>query len=199
MWGAAGILVGSLMVVICLTSYLAYVILRSRQTSGPAQTNAAQTSPSPEVLAQVNNRINAPDQAMPKASQPPRRLKNDKSRARDEDTAADLTRGENAVPNLKLREVKKVYIEIRGAETDDELRRSLIKRLNSSGVVTVATNADEADAALKIVVSQTSTSALLVNARGTVLWPKAGGARHYSGENSKVVSEIVKDLLSEIR
>ena len=77
--------------------------------------------------------------------------------------------------------------------------------LGSSGVVGATTDADEADAALKIVVSQTSgsqieASALLVNARGTVLWPQAGrGARRYSGETTKVVSEIVKDLLSEIR
>jgi len=45
------------------------------------------------------------------------------------------------------------------------------------------------------VVSQNSVSALLVNARGTVLWPK----HLYSGEPSKVASDIVKDLLSEIK
>jgi hypothetical protein len=87
---------------------------------------------------------------------------------------------------------------MRGDAASDQLRRDLVERLGSSGVVSVAINADEADAALKIVVSQTSTSAQLVNARGTVLWPKAGRARRYSGERSKVVSEIVNDLLSEI-
>jgi len=74
------------------------------------------------------------------------------------------------------------------------LRNNLVESLNSSGVVTT-TNADEADAALKIVVSQNSVSALLVNARGTVLWPK----HLYSGEPSKVASDIVKDLLSKIK
>src|SRR5689334_12131059 len=127
MWGSAGILAGSLVVVICLTSYLVYVGLRSRQASGPAQSSVVQTSPSPEVLAQVNNRINAPDQALPKASQPPRRPKNDKSRSRDE----DLTRGESAVPNVKLSEAKKVYIDIRGDTAPNELRSKLIERLNS--------------------------------------------------------------------
>ncbi len=203
MWGGAGILVGSLVLVICLTSYLVYLGLRVRQKSGPAQSNAAQaTSPSPEVLAQVNNnRINAPEQATPKASQPSPRPKSDKTRTQpsDEGVAADLTRGENAVRNLKLSEVKKVYIEIRGDAVFNELRSNLIERLNSSGVVTAVTNPDEADAALKIVISQTGTSALLVNARGTVLWPKAGGARHYSGDTNKVVSEIVRDLNSAIR
>ena len=73
-------------------------------------------------------------------------------------------------------------------------------------MVAATTNTDEADAALKIVVSQTpggpqiEASALLVNARGTVLWPRGDRrARRYSGETTKVVSEIVKDLLSEIR
>jgi hypothetical protein len=101
---------------------------------------------------------------------------------------------------LKLSEIKKVYIEIRGDGAFNDLRSKLVESLNASGVVAVATNADDADAALKIVVSQTSISAQLVNARGTALWPKASRrAGHYSGETSKVVSEIVKDLVSEIR
>ena len=120
-------------------------------------------------------------------------------------TCRRLTRSGGAVANLTLREVKKVYIEMRGDAAFNELRSNLVESLGSSGVVTAATNADEADASLKIVVSQTragdiQASARLVNARGTVLWPKAGrGARRYSGETTKVVSEIVKDLLSEIR
>ena len=88
---------------------------------------------------------------------------------------------------------------MRGDATVDELRRNLVDRLGSSDVVTATTNADEAEASLKIVVSQTHTSARLVNARGVVLWPKAGGTRRYSGETTKVVTEIVQDLLSEIR
>src|ERR1041385_1263847 len=73
------ILVGSL-AVICLAGFLAYVGLRSRQTVGPGQTSVVQTSsPSPDLLAQVNNNsINAPpEQASPKASQPPRHSKSD--------------------------------------------------------------------------------------------------------------------------
>jgi hypothetical protein len=87
---------------------------------------------------------------------------------------------------LKLSEVRKVYVELRG---DPELRTKVVESLGSSGVVAI-TNADEADAALKIVVSQTRATAQLVNARGTILWRSA---------TSKTVSEIVKDLLSEIR
>jgi hypothetical protein len=115
-----------------------------------------------------------------------------------------VTRSSDVVPNLKLSEVKKIYIEIRGNAAFNELRSNLVDSLRSSGVVAVASNADDADAALKIVVSQTGpqieASVLLVNARGTVLWPKAGrGARHYSGEIPKVASDIAKDLASEIK
>jgi hypothetical protein len=88
----------------------------------------------------------------------------------------------------------------------NQLRGNLVESLGSSGLVAVATDVDEADASLEIVFSQTSAgglqieTALLVNARGTVLWPKAGqSARRYSGETTKVLSEIVKDLLSAIR
>jgi hypothetical protein len=108
--------------------------------------------------------------------------------AKETPSPADVTRSGNVVPNLKLKDVKKIYIEIRGDDLSDELRSYLIKSLGSSGVVAVATNADDADAALKIVISQTSVSAKLVNARGTVLWQKSGPG-----------SEIVKDLLTQIK
>jgi hypothetical protein len=102
-----------------------------------------------------------------------------------------VTRSGSVVPNLTLKEVKKIYLEISGDAAVDELRSNLVEGLNSGGVVTVVTDPDDADAALKIVVSQTSISARLVNARGTVLWQKTG--------RGKVVSEIVKDLLSAIK
>lgn len=168
--------------VVCLTSYLAYVTLRSRDASGPAQ--IVQTpSPTPDLLAQVNNRNDAPDQPAPKVSPSPRRPKSDKAttQPREEDVV-EATRSGSVVPNLTLKDVKKIYVDIRG---DAALRNNIIASLNSSDVVTATTNADEADAALKIVVSQTSTSAQLVNARGTVLWRGSG--------------DIVKDLLSAIK
>jgi hypothetical protein len=113
------------------------------------------------------------------------------------------------VANLKLSDVKKVYIEIRGDAEFNDLRNNLAEKLGSSGVVTSATGVDDADAALKIVVAKISTSdpqgktqielsARLVNARGTVLWPKAG-ARRYSGDTNKAISEMISDLLNEIK
>lgn len=177
----------------------------------------------------VNDGSNGQDKATAKATRPKlnqtasrsaRRAKSDRSIAartlsspgaddlaqpRDEDVAAEVTRSGSVVADLRLKEIKKVYIEMRGDAAFSQLRSHLVEGLGSSGEVAVTTDADEADASLKIVSSQTAggpriQSALLVNARGIVLWPKAGrSARRYSGETTIVLSEIVKDLLSEIR
>ena len=184
------VLVGSLVVVICLVSYLGYVKLNSQQPDGPAQTSIVQATPLPSIPEKVTE-----PKPVPTASQLPRRTRNKRSIAppsaeapapvRTEDAADDMTRSGAVVPNLKLGEVKKIYIQISGDA--DELRSNVVASLNSSGLV--VTNADDADAALKIEVSKTGeVQARLVNARGTVLWAGRGN----------IVSEIVKDLLSEI-
>jgi hypothetical protein len=197
------ILVGSVTVVICLLSYLTYVKLKSRQPDGPVQTSIAQATPTP-----VNERIDGPDKAVAKATEPePRRRQpgrstrakattrpNTNAQVQEEDVAAEAVRSGNVVANLTLKEVKKIYIEIRGDAALGGLRTSVADSLGSSGLVAATTDADEADAALKIVVSQSKTSVLLVNARGAVLW-----SRRYSGETSGVLSEIVKDLLTSIK
>ena len=223
LWGGAGIparyiLIASVVVVICLASYLGYVTLWSRQTSGPEQISSVQPVPPGQVSSVTSEASNPPEATATQANkntsgpaatptQTPRtaseRSTVDKeptspgedvaAQVREEEVAEDVTRSGEVVANLTLRDVKKVYID---AEFN-ELRTNLVESLNSSGVVAV-TNANEADASLKIVVSKTETSARLVNARGTVLWPKRG-ARRYSGDIFKVASEIVKDLLSEIR
>ena len=175
-WSGA-ILVASVLVVICLTSYLAYVMLRPHPTNEVAQTSVVQTTPpGPTPAAQASI---PPVTNKPTPKKRPAKIPNEE--------VADAVRSNNAVPNLKLSEVKKIYIEIRGDASND-LRTNIVESLNSSGLVTAA-SADEADAALKIVVSQTSTSAQLVNARGTVLWRG----------RSTVASDILKDLLSAIR
>ena len=210
LWGgsrttARYILAGSV-VVICVASYIGYVTMRSPLTSVqvPVQVNDRPNEPIVAVAKPTEPKL---DQSKP---QPARQNKNERSKVpaspganaptppNDEDIA-DAMRSGNVVPNLKLGEVKKVYVEIRGNAGLSELRSNFIESLGLSGVVSATTNADEADAALKIVVSQNSTSAQLVNARGTVLWPKTGRGRRYSSETAKVVSEIVKDLLSDIR
>ena len=216
LWAGTRIpIIAGVVLVICLTSYLAYVNLGSHQTSGPAQTTSIQTPTPNQDRAKpsigVNTRTEEPEKATGpdrSAPQQARRTTNERStgakapsspgtaapaQAPDED--ADAMRSGSVVPNLTLREVKKVYVDVRGDAALNELRNNLIESLSSSGVV-AATGADDADAALKLVVSQTSASAQLVNARGTVLWR---GERHYFGDPNRVGSDIVKDLLAQIR
>ena len=225
-------------VVICVASYLAYVRLRSQLTSEPAQISSVQTTPvgqdrpipgSPGGEASSPQNTGAPaahaddrTSGLERTATQPARPASERttvakvpaaqdipSQTGEDEVAVDVTRSGDVVANLRLGEVKKVYVEMRGAAFD-ELRRDVVESLGSSDVV-ASTGADEADASLKIVVRQTSAasdmqgrpqieaSARLVNARGVVLWPKAGGGSRYSGETTKVLSEIVKDLLSEIR
>ena len=202
LWADARIYIfaGSVAVIGVLT-FLAITRLGSRQTIAPVPTEVVEANPAnssepekpitqstPAVKPKHSTAKPAP---APRANVPP-------PPARGEAADVDVTRSVAAVPNLKLSEVKKIYLEIRGAGAD-ELRKKFVERLGSSGVLAIASNADDADAALKIVVSQTGSrieaSAQLVNARGTVLWPK-GGARHYSGD---IVSGVVNDLSSMIR
>src|SRR5688572_30070391 len=190
----------------------------------PGSAGGEATNP-PTTGAEATATGSKPDRT---TSQPVRRARSDRSTAAkapaegytppranapapDEQVAGDVTRSGSVVPNLRLGEVKKVLIDVRGDAALDELRRNLVESLGSSDVVAGTTDADEADASLKIVVVQTNAGAMrggqqieasvrLVNARGVVLWPKAGrGTRNYSGETAKVLSAIVKDLLSEIR
>jgi len=199
-------------VVICLAGYFAYVTLRSHQTIAPVETSSVQTiSAVNQPAKEANNKVNEPAKAVPRratAERPTATKVPLQSRAAAPERAPDedmgnATRSRNVVPNLRLKDIRKIYIDFRGDAVFNDLRNSLAESLGSSGVVTIATNADDADAALKIVASQTGpqieVSARLVNAKGIVLWPKARAARRYSGETTTVVSDIVKDLLLEIR
>ena len=214
------ILAGSV-VAICLASYIGYVTLRTPVTSEPTQSsNVRTTPPVTETPTGVNNtdqiaaNVTEPNRATSQQSQ---RVKPDRatkantpvvaspgptSPASDEEVETDVMRSGTVAGNLTLKEVKKVYVEIRSTAALGELRSNFVASLGSSGVVGATTDANEADAALKLVVAQTNegkieATAQLVNARGTVLWQKRGG--RYSGEPAKVVSDIVRDLLAAIK
>ena len=207
-------------VVICLASFLGYVTLKSRQANESVQTAVVQPAPvgpDSSFATSASEPITKPDRAVATATATPSRpaqktptvrstspVTEVQTQATDEDDT-DVTRSTNVVANLTLKNIKKIYIDMRGNASLNELRGNVIESLRSSGVVAATANADEADAALQITISNSSgpqieATARLVNARGTVLWPKSSrSARRYSGETTTVVSEIVKDLLSEIR
>jgi hypothetical protein len=225
LWGgrisAQHVLAGAVLMIF-LASFVGYVTLRSRETSGPVQSSAVETStPGPERPSEAINpsgndavakaTVTEPNRTPSQPAQQPRSETAAKTPSSpvavdtpaDEDVREDVTRSGARVANLTLREVKKVYIDVRGDVASNELHSKLIASVNSSDLVAATTNADDADSSLKVAVTQTGqqieASARLVNARGTVLWPKAGGARRYSGESTQVLSEIVRDLMSEIR
>jgi hypothetical protein len=210
-------IVAGSVVVICLASYIGYVSLKSEQTTEPAQSSLIAAGKSDAATPSRTNQPEVkPTEPERTASPPQRRITGDRSNAPKTPATAssspsanvptpsgeeevDVTRSGNVVANLTLKQVKKIYIEIRGNAASNELHTNIVESLGSSDVVTATTNADEADAALKIAVSRFEVQAQLVNARGVVLWPKAGrGTRRYSGDPTKVVYEIVKDLLSDI-
>jgi hypothetical protein len=197
-----GYVVVALLVVISLVSYLAYV----RLTKRPPEISAVQTIPAAQEQPANQPNTKAPS---PAPTRPPR-PKAERSTAVKAPAVKEVpvqpgeeeaaTRSASAVAGgVKLTDVKKIYIDLRA----DDVRRDLLQRLSSSGVISATTNADDADASLKIVLSQKGdsqieASARLVNARGVMLWPKTG-ARRYSGDTPKVLFEIVKDLTSAVR
>ncbi|HEU4713941.1 MAG TPA: hypothetical protein VFS76_20410 [Pyrinomonadaceae bacterium] len=204
LWVAPRLILAGSVLVLCVMGYLGYVVLRSRQTSQPAE--ITRVLPTPQTQDNSIPVTPAVPTDSPKSASPPaQRTRNDRSTVKvpTADNAEDVTRSSDVVANLQLKEVKNVYIDVRGDAGFDELRSNLIASLSSSGVVAVTTNADEADSSLKIVLSQTSggaprIEARLVNARGTVLWSRTG-TRRYSGATAGVVAELVKDLSAEIR
>ena len=220
-WGgrisAQHVIAGAVLVVF-LASLLGYMTLRSRETNGPVQTTVVDVAtPGPERSREATNppgneavakaTVNGPNR---NASPPVQRPGNNNAAKTqsspvavdtptDEDVAEDAVRSGNVVANLPLKEVKKIYVDVRGAAASSELQSKLIDSLNSSGDIIATMNPGDADSSLKIAIAPAEVSARLVNARGTVLWPKGGGTRRYSGETSQIVSQILRDLVSEIR
>ena len=202
----ARLILAGTVLVICLAGYLAYLTFRSRPESGPEQ--IAQVNPPVQNGSFPRDPVSSPpaqtdknDKAPPKATT--ERKNGERVRTPRETPDDSATRSGSVVPNLTLREVKKIYIAVSGNAASG-LLNDLAANLGSSGIVVATSNADEADAALKIVVSQISgeqieASAQLVNARGTVLWPANRSPRRYTGESSKIFSDIVQDILSAIK
>jgi hypothetical protein len=109
-----------------------------------------------------------------------------------------------------LNEVRRLHLQLMGGNTSsDEFDRQLRERLATDQNLKLS-DADQADAALKISVSPASSragdsrvivSVRGVNANGFVVWPAArrGSSWRYVGQPRFVADRIVTDLMTDIR
>jgi hypothetical protein len=123
---------------------------------------------------------------------------------------------EGASNRVTLVEVRKVYVEVNGAEPlAGNVRRSVMQQLRASRFIVIDTR-DDADAVLKVTVQQADANnasssaatglnrvlvfARLVNARGEVLWPvrHTRGAR-FQGDIIQVAAQLVDNLLRDVQ
>ena len=115
--------------------------------------------------------------------------------------------------SLSLVQVKKIFVEPLGDSSVQAIVETLSDRLRSAKRFVITQTRDEADAVLKVsaqpnpsrkIASPTQrllVTAALVNANGNVLWPVTyrGRGASYSGDQAKVATSIVNDLLREVQ
>src|SRR6185369_17497791 len=109
-----------------------------------------------------------------------------------------------------LNEVRRLHLQLMGGNTSsDEFERQLRERLATDQNLKLS-DADQADAALKISVSPASSragdsrvivSVRGVNANGFVVWPasRRGSSWRYVGQPRFVADRMVTDLMTDIR
>jgi hypothetical protein len=134
----------------------------------------------------------------------------------EETAVADATRSTTGITaGISLVAVKRVYVDLLGDDpTTGELRRLLIRELQSSQRLATTDNQQETDAVLRASIrqlvarktkSQKSPMVLitvqLINANGNVIWPKNGKGKEarYTGSLKSLAHRIVMDLVGEIR
>lgn len=179
----------------------------ARQSAFPGQIKPAQAE---APLGGAGSEVLKPSQAETGS------LKSDATRSVDSSVAATA-----------LSKVRKVFLDILGDHAlSEQTSQMLTSSLQESQRLTATKSKDEADAALKLFVSESNTgdktagekretkvpgtnsdtdlvtiSARLVNEDGAIIWPtKSKDATvHYTGTIKDVTSRIVKDLLKDIR
>jgi Putative zinc-finger len=124
-----------------------------------------------------------------------------------ETSEAEATRSTNARnAGASLAEVKRIYVEaVVNENLSRQTRDLMIAKLKASTRVSVIDNKEEADAVLKLSVTQAASkgnqiklSARLVNVAGTVIWPTSGKLRNYQGSTQDTASKLVRDLLRDV-
>jgi hypothetical protein len=109
-----------------------------------------------------------------------------------------------------LKEVRRLHLQLVGGNTSsDEFEKQLRERLGTDQNLKLS-DAEQADAALKISVSPASSragdsrvivSVRGVNANGFVVWPasRRGSSWRYVGQPRFVADRMVTDLMADIR
>ncbi len=124
----------------------------------------------------------------------------------------EVTRGPNpGYAAVKLLAVKSVYVESVEESSSQLLRQALLTQLQTSERFTLSKTRDEADALFKVStrvirsgnVGQTRTQsvAVLVNARGDVIWPikdRSSRGRYLGLTAEQVSAQVLKDLGEDI-
>lgn len=127
-------------------------------------------------------------------------------RSRNSSGLENLTRSEredNAVKSLLA--AKKLYIEAKGSSMALQFGESLKQRLQSNVKFDFVDKPNKDDIALKLTVEpagqRLTVIARIVNANGEVFWPLTSGmrARQYTGAQEKILDQLSRDLLSDIR
>jgi hypothetical protein len=115
-----------------------------------------------------------------------------------------LTRGERTAATGLL-EVRKVYLQISGARSED-VRQQLLQRLPADNKLTLTDNPGEADVALKVTVEtaprdRLTLTAHIADANGNVIWPLTPGVigRKYEGSLEKVIATFSRQLAADLR
>lgn len=198
------------LVVFALIGVRAY--LQTKTNHSPVVT----ASPAPENQETIGLTAVSPT---PAPSAPVRKHREKLKRAQGEQTIAatpnirqpeeqkttELTReplGE--MPGVSLGDVRKVAIDSAGDNEQVRLLMAMLRAsLTNADVITLTEKPDEADAVLKVIIKhrplhRLSIRALLVNARGDVLWPAGSQGAVYSGTPDAIVSRLKIDLLGKI-
>lgn len=125
------------------------------------------------------------------------------------DTSIDpnKVRGEHKASDLKMNQIRKVFVQISGGDAlSKQIQNDITKSLSASGRFTVVQSREQADGSLKISVKQSASdktkaqvTVSLVNPVGRYVWTNRKNVRgwKYIGAAEKLPSRIIGDLVKE--
>ena len=180
----------------------AYLQSRQKQPDSPSFVTTASPSPAnaatPSPIAPAPNRSEEPTRASNNGRKPPKEkqaLAPNPSQPEEQNSIESTREPSGEITGVSLGAVKTVFVESTG---DDKMAAMLRDILASGNVINVTGKRDEADAVLKVSVKSSTVRALLVNARGDVLWPANTKGAVYSGSTEAITSKLKTDLFGAL-